>query len=220
MTPVMLLTDGYIANAAEPWRVPDMAAFDAFPVTFHTDLHPEGHVNPYQRDPDTLARIWIKPGTPGLTHRIGGIEKSVKTGNINYEADNHQAMTDIRREKIERIARAIPLQTVDQGPTSGKLVLVGWGSTYGPIRKAVQRARAKGLDVTPTSTSATSGRCRRISAGLLKGYEQVIVPEMNTGQLKTVLRDQYLVDAKPLNKVSGQPFKIAEIEAAIEAALN
>ena len=109
MTPVMVLTDGYIANAAEPWRVPDMASFAPFPVTFHTDVHAEGHVNPYQRDPDTLARIWIKPGTPGLTHRIGGIEKGVNTGNINYEAANHQAMTDIRRTKMANVAQAIPL---------------------------------------------------------------------------------------------------------------
>ncbi len=219
MTPVMVLTDGYIANAAEPWRVPDMAAFAPFPVTFHTDIPTTGHINPYARDPETLSRIWIKPGTPGLTHRIGGIEKSVKTGNINYEAANHQEMTDIRRDKVANVAKTIPLQTVDQGPSSGSLALVGWGSTYGPIRKAVQRARAKGLDVAhihirhiwPLPTNL---------GDLLRGFDKVIVPEMNTGQLKTVLRDQYLVDAQPLNKVSGQPFKISEIEAAIAAALG
>jgi 2-oxoglutarate ferredoxin oxidoreductase subunit alpha len=219
MTPVMLLTDGYIANAAEPWRVPDMADFAPFPVTFHIDLHPEGHVNPYQRNPETLARIWIKPGTPGLTHRIGGIEKGVKTGNINYEADNHQAMTDIRRNKIANIAKHIPLQEVDQGPTSGRLAMVGWGSTYGPIRKGVQRARAKGLDVAHIHLRHIWPLPSNLGE-LLRGYDKVIVPEMNTGQLKTVLRDQYLVDAQPLNKVSGQPFKISEIEAAIEAALG
>ena len=219
MTPVMLLTDGYIANAAEPWRVPDMASFAAFPVTFHTEVPAEGHINPYARDPDTLARIWIKPGTPGLTHRIGGIEKGVKTGNINYEADNHQAMTDIRRDKITNIARAIPLQDVDQGPTSGRLAMVGWGSTYGPIRKGVQRARAKGLDVAHIHLRHIWPLPSNLGE-LLRGYDKVIVPEMNTGQLKTVLRDQYLVDAQPLNKVSGQPFKISEIEAAIEAALG
>ncbi len=219
MTPVIVLTDGYIANAAEPWRVPDMASFAPFPVTFHTDLHAEGHVNPYQRDPDTLARIWIKPGTPGLTHRIGGIEKSVKSGNINYEAANHQEMTDIRKAKVANIARAIPLQTVDQGPERGKLALVGWGSTYGPIRKGVQRARARGLDVAHIHLRHIWPLPENLGT-LLKGYDKVVVPEMNTGQLKTVLRDQYLVDAQPLTKVSGQPFKIAEIEAAIEAALS
>ena len=219
MTPVMVLTDGYIANAAEPWRVPDMASFAPFPVTFHTDLHAEGHVNPYQRDPDTLARIWIKPGTPGLTHRIGGIEKGVKTGNINYEAANHQEMTDIRKAKVANIARAIPLQTVDQGPERGKLALVGWGSTYGPMRKGVQRARARGLDVAHIHLRHIWPLPANLGE-LLRGYDQVIVPEMNTGQLKTVLRDQYLVDAQPLNKVSGQPFKITEIEAAIAVALG
>ena len=219
MTPVMVLTDGYIANAAEPWRVPDIAAFAPFPVTFHTDLHPEGHVNPYQRDPDTLARIWIKPGTPGLTHRIGGIEKGVKTGNINYEAANHQEMTDIRRDKVANIARALPPQEVDQGSTSGRLALVGWGSTYGPIRKAVQRARARGLDVAHIHLRHIWPLPANLG-DLLRGYDKIIVPEMNTGQLKTVLRDQYLVDARPLNKVSGQPFKIAEIEAAIAAAFE
>ncbi len=219
MTPVMLLTDGYIANAAEPWRVPDMADFAAFPVTFHTDVPTAGHINPYARDSETLARIWIKPGTPGLTHRIGGIEKGVKTGNINYEADNHQAMTDIRATKIANIARHIPLQDVDQGPSSGPLALVGWGSTYGPIRKAVQRAGARGLDVAHIHIRHIWPLPANLGA-LLRGYEKIIVPEMNTGQLKTVLRDQYLVDAQPLNKVSGQPFKIAEIEAAIEKALE
>ena len=219
MTPVMVLTDGYIANAAEPWRVPDMASFEAFPVTFHTDVPVTGKINPYQRDPDTLARVWIKPGTPGLTHRIGGIEKGVKTGNINYEAANHQEMTDIRRDKVANIARDLPPQTVDQGPSSGKLALVGWGSTYGPIRKGVQRARAKGMDVAHIHLRHIWPLPENLGA-LLRGYEKVIVPEMNTGQLKTVLRDQYLVDAKPFNKVSGQPFKIAEIEAAIEAALG
>ena len=219
MTPVMVLTDGYIANAAEPWRVPDMASFAPFPVTFHTEVPAEGRISPYQRDPDTLARIWIKPGTPGLTHRIGGIEKAVKTGNINYEADNHQAMTDIRRNKIANIAKHIPLQDVDQGPSSGKLAMVGWGSTYGPIRKGVQRARAKGLDVAHIHLRHIWPLPSNLG-DLLRGYEKVIVPEMNTGQLKTVLRDQYLVNCQPLNKVSGHPFKISEIEAAIEAALG
>ena len=143
----------------------------------------------------------------------------MKTGNINYEAANHQEMTDIRRLKVANVARAIPLQTVDQGPAAGQLVLVGWGSTYGPIRKAVQRARAKGRDVAHIHLRHIWPLPENLGA-LLKGYDKVIVPEMNTGQLKTVLRDQYLVDAQPLSKVSGQPFKIAEIEAAIEAALG
>ncbi|MGI4878315.1 MAG: 2-oxoacid:acceptor oxidoreductase subunit alpha [Janthinobacterium lividum] len=218
MTPVLLLTDGYIANAAEPWRVPDMDGFAPFPVVFHTEVPAEGRINPYQRDPATLKRIWIKPGTPGLTHRIGGIEKAVNTGHINYDADNHQAMTDIRRDKILQIARHIPAQAVDQGGTTGKLAVVGWGSTYGPISKGVQRARARGLDVSHIHIRHIWPLPANLGE-LLHGYDRIIVPEMNTGQLKTVLRDQYLVDARPLNKVSGHPFKISEIEAAIDAAL-
>ena len=218
MTPVMLLTDGYISNAAEPWRVPDMNNFTAFPVSFHTDVPEEGIQSPYARDPETLKRVWIKPGTPGLMHRIGGIEKAVATGHINYEAANHQKMTDIRQAKIHGIADHIPEQGVELGETSGKLVVVGWGSTYGPIHQAVRRARAAGADVSHIHIRHIWPLPRNLG-DLLKGYERILVPEMNTGQLKTVLRDQFQVDAKPLNKVSGQPFRIAEIEDAIAEML-
>ncbi len=213
MTPVILLTDGYIANAAEPWKVPHRASFDAFPVTF-LDHVPEGGFKPYGRDAK-LARPWVKPGTPGLLHRIGGIEKEIDTGHINYDAANHQAMTDIRKAKIDGIANHIPEQDVALGNSSGKIVVVGWGSTYGPIHQAVRRQRAKGVDVSHIHIRHIWPLPRNLGA-LLRGYDHVLVPEMNTGQLKTVLRDQYLVDAKPLNKVSGQPFRIAEIETAIE----
>lgn len=216
MTPVMILTDGYIANAAEPWKVPDMSDYAPFPVTHHTALPAEGEkFLPYGRD-DKLARPWVKPGTPGLLHRIGGIEKQLGTGNIEYSAENHQAMTDIRRMKVEGID--IPDQAVELGETSGKLVVVGWGSTFGPIHQAVRRARRKGLDVAHIHIRHIWPMPKNLG-DLLRGYENILVPEMNTGQLKTVLRDQFLVDAKPLNKVSGQPFRIAEIEDAIEGAL-
>lgn len=216
MTPVMILTDGYIANAAEPWKVPDMSEYAPFPVTHHTALPAEGEkFLPYGRD-DKLARPWVKPGTPGLLHRIGGIEKQLGTGNIEYSAENHQAMTDIRRMKVEGID--IPDQAVELGETSGKLVVVGWGSTFGPIHQAVRRARRKGLDVAHVHIRHIWPMPKNLG-DLLRGYEHILVPEMNTGQLKTVLRDQFLVDAKPLNKVSGQPFRIAEIEDAIEGAL-
>jgi 2-oxoglutarate/2-oxoacid ferredoxin oxidoreductase subunit alpha len=217
MTPVMLLTDGYIANAAEPWKVPDTSALEPFPVKFTTEA-PEGGFKPYARDAK-LARPWVKPGTPGLLHRIGGIEKQVDTGHINYEAANHQTMTDLRQAKVAGIADHIPEQAVELGETSGKLAVVGWGSTYGPIHQAVRRKRAKGQDVHHIHLRHIWPMPRNLGA-LLKGYAHILVPEMNTGQLKTVLRDQYLVDAKPLNKVSGQPFRIAEIEAAIESALG
>jgi 2-oxoglutarate ferredoxin oxidoreductase subunit alpha len=219
MTPVMLLTDGYIANAAEPWRVPDMAAYPPFPVHFHDEPPAEGEgVNPYTRDAK-LARVWIKPGTPGLTHRIGGIEKNATTGHIDYAPANHQAMTDLRAAKVEGIAASCPGQEVCLGQQAGKLAVVGWGSTYGPIHQAVRRARARGLDVSHIHIRHIWPLPRNLG-DLLRSYERVIVPEMNKGQLKTLLRDQYLVDAKPVNKVSGQPFKIAEIQAAIEEALK
>ncbi|BBB12165.1 2-oxoacid:acceptor oxidoreductase subunit alpha [Sphingopyxis sp. FD7] len=215
MTPVMLLTDGYIANAAEPWKVPDLAAYEAFPARFLTEV-PEGGFKPYGRD-DKLARPWVKPGTPGLLHRIGGIEKEVDTGHINYAPANHQTMTDIRKAKIDGIK--VPDQIVELGAEGGKLAVVGWGSTFGPIHQAVRRKRAEGLDVSHVHIRHIWPLPGNLGE-LLKSYDRVIVPEMNTGQLKTVLRDQYLVDARPVNKVSGQPFTIAEIEAAIEEALK
>jgi 2-oxoglutarate ferredoxin oxidoreductase subunit alpha len=218
MTPVMLLTDGYIANAAEPWKVPDMGSYESFPVSFHDEPPGEGEqVNPYKRD-DKLARVWIKPGTPGLTHRIGGIEKNVGTGHIDYAPANHQAMTDIRAGKILGIAESFPEQEVCLGKEGGKLAVVGWGSTFGPIHQAVRRARGRGADVSHVHLRHIWPLPRNLG-DLLRSYERIIVPEMNKGQLKTLLRDQYLVDARPVTKVSGQPFKIAEIEAAIEEAL-
>lgn len=217
MTPVILLTDGYIANAAEPWKVPDMDSFAPFPVEFLTQVPQDGFL-PYSRDAN-LKRPWVKPGTPGLLHRIGGIEKAQGTGHIDYAPFNHQAMTDIRRDKVNGVANNIPDQEVDAGETSGKLAIVGWGSTYGPIRQAVRRARAKGQDVSHIHIRHIWPMPKNLG-DLLRGYDRILVPEMNTGQLKTVLRDQFLVDAKPLNKVSGQPFKIAEIEAAIEEHLQ
>jgi 2-oxoglutarate ferredoxin oxidoreductase subunit alpha len=225
MTPVMLLTDGYIANAAEPWLVPDMSSYAPFPVEFAgkqemkdklaSENPDEWKFLPYGRD-ETLKRPWVKPGTPGLLHRIGGIEKAVGTGNLDYGAENHQKMTDIRRDKVANIA--VPDQIVELGETSGKLAIVGWGSTFGPIHQAVRRARAKGLDVAHIHIRHIWPMPANLG-DLLRGYDRIIVPEMNTGQLKTVLRDQFLVDARPLNKVSGQPFLISEIEAAIDAAL-
>ena len=212
MTPVMLLTDGYIANAAEPWKVPDVADYEPFPVEY-CDTVPEGGFLPYARD-EKLARPWARPGTPGLLHRIGGIEKRQGTGNIDYSPENHQQMTDVRKAKVDGIS--VPDQQVELGNISGKLAIVGWGSTFGPIHQAVRRARKRGIDVSHIHIRHIWPMPKNLAV-LLKSFEHILVPEMNTGQLKTVLRDQFLVDAKPLNKVSGQPFKIAEIEAAIAA---
>jgi len=214
MTPVMLLTDGYIGNASEPWKVPDPATFTPFPKTFLEDSNnPEGKVLPFKRD-ENGVRPWIKPGTPGLMHRIGGIEKAVDTGNIDYSPAVHQSQTDARKEKIDRVANAIPAQEVTLGEASGKLAVVGWGSTFGPIHQAVRRARRQGLDVSHVHVRHVWPLPENLGE-LLASYEHVLVPEMNTGQFKTVLRDQFLVNAVPLNKVSGQPFAIAEIEDAI-----
>lgn len=218
MTPVILLTDGYIANAAEPWKVPDPATFTPFPVQFLTEKNGGDTLLPYKRD-EKGARPWIKAGTPGLMHRIGGIEKAVDTGHLDYSPANHQAQTDARKAKVDGIAKGIPAQEVTLGTEGGKLAVVGWGSTYGPIHQAVRRARTKGLDASHIHVRHVWPLPENLG-DLLKGYERVLVPEMNTGQFKTVLRDQYLVDAKPLTKTSGQPFTIAEIEAAIEGALS
>ncbi len=217
MTPVMLLTDGYIANAAEPWKVPDMSGYAPFPKAFLAEKPADGF-KPYGRD-DKLARPWVKPGTPGLMHRIGGIEKEVDTGHINYSPANHQAMTDIRKAKVDGVADHIPDQDIALGGEGGRLAIVGWGSTFGPIHQAVRRARAKGHDVSHIHIRHIWPMPKNLGE-LLRSYDRVIVPEMNTGQLKTLLRDQFLVDAQPLNKVSGQPFRIAEIEAAIDGALG
>lgn len=215
MTPVILLSDGYISNASEPWLIPDMDDYEAFPVNFRTD--PDGF-NPSLRDPESLARVWAKPGTPGLEHRVGGIEKSYDTGNISYDPDNHQLMTDTRKAKIDGISAYIPQQEVALGNESGKLAIVGWGSTFGPIHQAVKRCRQEGLDVNHIHIRYLSPFPANLKA-LLSGYEKVLVPEMNTGQLVKMLRADFLIDAKGLNKVSGQPFKIREISKAIKAEL-
>jgi len=214
MTPVMLLTDGYIANAAEPWLVPDPETFVPFPVTFLEEMNGGDRVLPYKRD-ERGVRPWIKPGTPGLMHRIGGIEKAPDTGDLDYSPETHQTQTMARMDKVNGIAHAVPAQEVSLGGTSGTLAIVGWGSTFGPIHQAVRRALARGLSVSHIHVRHIWPLPANLG-DLLRSFDHVLVPEMNTGQFKTVLRDQYLVDAKPLNKVSGQPFTIGEIEAAID----
>ncbi|MFO1188453.1 MAG: 2-oxoacid:acceptor oxidoreductase subunit alpha [Alphaproteobacteria bacterium] len=216
MTPVYLLTDGYIANAAEPWLIPDVTRYKPFPVKFRTET--EGF-QPFARDPKTLARNWAVPGTPGLEHRIGGIERSADTGHISYEPANHQQMTNLRWKKIDGIAETIPLQKPEQGNERGRLAIIGWGSTFGPISQAVARLRQQGKDVAHIHLRHIWPMPKNLGA-LLKGYEKVLVPEMNMGQLRTVLRAEYLVPAEGLNKVTGQPFKIAEIEAKALAMLE
>ncbi|HOX19655.1 MAG TPA: 2-oxoacid:acceptor oxidoreductase subunit alpha [Gemmatimonadales bacterium] len=211
MTPVFLLTDGYLANAAEPWKIPDPASLPTFPVQFRTD--PEGF-QPFLRNPATLARVWARPGTPGLEHRIGGIERSATSGNISYDPDNHATMTELRAAKIAGIAADIPEQEVSQGEDRGELAVVGWGSTFGPIHMAVQRARAEGRRVSHIHLRYISPFPRNLG-DLLKRFDRVIVPEMNNGQLVMLLRAAYLVPAERFSQVNGKPFKVSTVLDAI-----
>ncbi len=215
MVPVILLSDGYLANGAEPWRIPSVEDLPEIPVKFATD--PEGF-QPYKRDPQTLARPWAIPGTPGLEHRIGGIEKQDVTGNINYEPLNHETMVRLRAAKVEGIAQDIP-EAIPVGDPEGDLLLVGWGSTYGPITAALRAARARGRKVGHVHLRHLNPLPRNLG-DVLKRYKKVVVPEMNMGQLVMVLRAKYLVDAQGFNKIQGQPFKVAEIEAKIEELLK
>lgn len=216
MTPVILLTDGYLANASEPWLIPDLDSFEKFPVTHRTD---PDDFHPYARDAETLARSWAVPGTPGLEHRIGGLEKSYGSGNISYDPANHQKMTDARFDKVKGVAKDLPLQKPTLGETSGRLAIVGWGSTFGPIHQAVRDCREEGLDVAQIHVTHLNPFPTNLGE-LLGNYDKILVPEMNNGQLDKMIRDQFLLPAKGFNKVTGQPFKVSEIKAAIRAELE
>ena len=211
MTPVMLLSDGYLANAAEPWKIPDTSTLTPFPVKHHSEV--EGF-KPSLRDEETLARVWAKPGTPGMEHRLGGIESSFETGDISYDPENHQKMTDLRKAKIDGIAKDIPDQQVCLGNDSGKLAVVGWGSTFGAIHQAVKRARNEGLDVSHIQVRYISPLPANLEE-VLRSFDAILIPEMNTGQFIKLIRSEFLIDAEGVNKVAGQPFKIGEILAAI-----
>jgi 2-oxoglutarate ferredoxin oxidoreductase subunit alpha len=210
MVPVIILSDGYLANGAEPWQVPAVEDLPSFPVKFRTE--PDGFL-PYARDPQTLSRPWAVPGTPGLEHRIGGLEKQDGTGNVNYEPLNHEHMVHLRAAKVEAIAQDIP-DVVPAGDPEGDLLLVGWGSTYGAITAAVRAQREKGRKVGHLHLRHLNPLPRNLGE-VLKRYQKVVVPEMNLGQLVMVLRAKYLVDAIGFNKVQGKPFKQSEIEAKI-----
>ncbi|MEE9132215.1 MAG: 2-oxoacid:acceptor oxidoreductase subunit alpha [Gemmatimonadota bacterium] len=216
MTPVVLLSDAYLMNAAEPWAIPDLNKLPRFPVKFRTD--PRGF-SPFTRDPETLARAWALPGTPGLEHRIGGLERSYETGDISYDAENHERMTEARATKIAGIAKDIPLQGVELGEETGAMAVVGWGSTYGPIYQGVRAVRAEGYDVSHIHLRYLSPFPRNLSE-LLKGFDRILVPEMNRGQLTSLLRSEFLLPAEGFNKVKGQLFKIAEIADAIRLRLD
>jgi 2-oxoglutarate ferredoxin oxidoreductase subunit alpha len=219
MTPVFLLTDGYIANAAGPWLLPDMNDYD--PILSLSPPAPsedptELKRSIWSRDETSLGRAWIKPGTKGLAHRVGGLEKDIATGDISYDAANHQAMTELRARKVQAVAEFIPDQEVEQGRTKGPLAVIGWGSTHGAIWRAVQEARKQGCDVAQIHLRYLNPFPKNLGR-LLADFDKILVPEMNMGQCATLLRDKLGVAVIQLNKVSGQPFKITEILDAITA---
>jgi 2-oxoglutarate ferredoxin oxidoreductase subunit alpha len=215
MTPVMMLTDGYLANGAEPWIVPKLADLEPIEVT-----HPEPSegFHPYQRDAETLGRAWAIPGQPGLEHRIGGLEKAYDSGNISYDPDNHHKMTKVRAQKVQNVANDIADQVCEAGEPGAKLCVLGWGSTHGAINQAVSRAVTAGKSVAHVHLRNIVPFPNNLGE-LLKGFDRVIIPEMNNGMLIKLIRSDFLIDAKGVNKISGQPFKVAEIEAAIDEHL-
>lgn len=218
MTPVIFLSDGYIANGSEPWRFPAAADLHPIHVQFKKDLgFDESTFQPYLRD-ERLVRPWAIPGTPGLEHRIGGIEKQNITGNVSYDPENHQMMVKIRQEKVDKIADHIPDQKLDSGPSSGKLLVLGWGSTYGAIKSAVAELQAEGHSVSHAHIRYLRPFPKNLG-DILRNFEQVLIPEINNGQLIKIIRDQYLVDAKGYNKIMGVPITKGELVERIKEIL-
>lgn len=216
MTPVIVLSDGYLANSAEPWLIPDVDALERTEVRFAT-APDVGEFQPYSRDPQTGARPWAIPGTPGLEHRIGGLTKQDGTGNVSYDADNHGRMIQLRKQKIEGIAKDLPPIEVD-GPDSGALLVVGWGGTKGSITAAVEAAREEGHDVSQIHLRHLNPFPANLGE-VLKRFDKVLLPELSDGHLALLLRAKYLVDVQALNKIEGQPFKVAELVEAIRKLL-
>src|SRR5690242_11695428 len=210
MTPVIFLSDGYLANGAEPWRFPKSADLPPITVKFKKELaEGEAHLLPYQRD-ENLVRPWAVPGTPGLEHRIGGLEKQNITGNVSYDPENHQVMVKIRQEKVDKIADHIPLQTIDNGPQKGKVLVLGWGSTYGVIKSAVNELLNEGYAVAHAHLRYLRPFPRNLGE-ILHNFEQVLVPEINNGQLVRLIRDQFMLDAQGYNKIMGVPITKQEL---------
>ncbi len=208
-TPVFLLSDGYLANGSEPWRLPDLAELPDLTVGFAREPNgPDGEFLPYLRDPQTLARPWAVPGTPGLEHRIGGIEKADRTGNISYDPDNHDFMVRTRAAKVAGIA--VPDVEVDDLDGEAEVLVLGWGSTYGPIGAAVRRVRRAGYRIAQAHLRHLNPFPANLGE-VLGRYQRVVVPEMNMGQLALLIRARYLVDAISVTQVRGMPFRAAEL---------
>jgi 2-oxoglutarate ferredoxin oxidoreductase subunit alpha len=215
MTPVVVLSDGYVANSSEPWLIPDVNALERTRIEHRTKA--EGFL-PYERDPETFARPWAVPGTPGLEHRIGGLETEERTGNVSYRPENHKAMTAQRAEKVARIANELPPVEVN-GASSGALLVVGWGGTYGAITSAVNDARAEGRDVSSLHLRHLNPFPANLGE-VLAGFDRVLVAELNGGQLWRLIRGEFAIPAERLAKVEGQPFKVGELRGAIDALLG
>ncbi len=213
MTPVILLSDGYIANGAEPWRYPQASDLPKIDFHFQSPLNNGDAFQPYSRD-EKQVRPWAIPGTPGLEHRVGGLEKENITGNVSYDPENHQLMVKTRQEKVDRIADYIPLQEIDNGKNKGKVLVLGWGSTFGAIKSAVADLIAEGHEVSHIHLRYVRPFPKNLGT-LLKGFDKVLIPELNNGQLIKIIRDQFLIDAKGLNKIKGLPFTKKEIADAV-----
>ncbi|MCA9269168.1 MAG: 2-oxoglutarate ferredoxin oxidoreductase subunit alpha, partial [Planctomycetales bacterium] len=208
MTPVMVLSDGYIANGAEPWRIPDIDKYEKIPIS-HPQAHDDGEpFMPYRRNED-LSRPWAIPGTPGLMHRVGGLEKHSLTGNVSYDPDNHHKMIELRAQKIKNVTKMIPPLSVN-GPASGDLLVLSWGGTYGACTTAVEAAQADGLTVAHVHLRHLFPLPSDLE-GILRRYKKVLIPELNMGQLRLCIRANYLIDAVGLNKMRGKPFAVAEV---------
>jgi 2-oxoglutarate/2-oxoacid ferredoxin oxidoreductase subunit alpha len=223
-TPVIVLSDGYLANGAEPWRLPDLDALEPIDHEFasepnHVDEDGRATFWPYVRDQDTLARPWAPPGLPGLEHRIGGLEKEDGSGNVSYEGVNHERMVHLRRDKIAGIAAEIPLVEVNDETGDAQLLLVSWGSTYAAVLAGVKRVRARGMKAAHVHLRHLNPLPSNLGE-VLRSYSQILVPEINLGQLSRILRAEYLVDAQTMSKMQGVPFRVGEIEAAITALLG
>jgi 2-oxoglutarate ferredoxin oxidoreductase subunit alpha len=218
-TPVYLLSDAYLANGSEPWLLPDVSTLPDISVSFTTEPNFEGTFLPYLRDEKTLARPWAVPGTPGLEHRIGGLEKEDRTGNVSYDPDNHDLMTRLRAQKVAGIAGDIPELEVDDPDGDASVLVLGWGGTYGPIAAACRRVRNDGRQVAHAHLRHLNPFPRN-TGEVVRRYERVLIPEMNLGQLLKLVRAEFLVDAVGYNRVSGSPLRAAEVAAAIEAMVD
>jgi 2-oxoglutarate ferredoxin oxidoreductase subunit alpha len=218
MTPVILLSDGYIANGAEPWKFPQSSNIPEIKTSFKTSLtEGEDKFQPYSRD-EKLARPWVIPGTPSFEHRIGGLEKQNITGNISYDPENHQTMVNIRQEKVDQIANHIPLQKIDSGKEKGKVLVIGWGSTFGAIKSACLELQQQGLEVSHVHLRYIRPFPKNLGE-IIKKFDKVLIPEINNGQLIKIIRDIYLVDAKGYNKVMGVPITKGELTTVLKELL-